>query len=103
MKRRLVLFVVLTSACLVNAEPIRQPPDLEPGDQYRLAFVTSTTTTATSPDIETYNAFVQATADAAPIGDWGFAWYAIAQTETGDPSPSVPCGVAMQCCLARDR
>ena len=34
------------------------PTTLSPGDQYRLVFVTSTTTTATSTDINTYNTFV---------------------------------------------
>ena len=38
-------------------------------------------TTVESSDIETYNAFVQATADAAPIGEWGLEWKAIAGTE----------------------
>ena len=34
------------------------PSGLNSGDQYRLVFVTSTTTTATSTDISTYNTFV---------------------------------------------
>ncbi len=76
----LILLVVL--ATVVQAEAIRQPPSLVAGDQYRLAFITSATTTAESADIETYNAFVQSVADAAPIGDWGLTWKAIGSTET---------------------
>ena len=60
----MVTLVFATS--LLHAEAIRQPPGLMQSDQYRLAFVTSTKTTAESSDIEFYNAFVQATADAAP-------------------------------------
>ena len=37
---------------------ITMPSGLSAGDQYRLVFVTSTTTTATSTDINTYNTFV---------------------------------------------
>jgi len=50
------------------------------GDQYRLAFVTSGTTDATSTNIATYNAFVQDAANAAGLGS--AAWYVIASTET---------------------
>ena len=79
---QIVFLVVVNFANALLAVPIRQPDSLEPGDQYRLAFVTTTSTTAESSDIETYNAFVQATADAAPLGDWGLEWKAIASTET---------------------
>jgi len=54
---------------------------LSTGDQYRLAFVTSSTTTAESTDIESYNSFVQSVADAAPIGAWGLEWKAIGTTK----------------------
>ena len=55
------------------------------GDTYHLAFVTSTTTNATSTDIGYYDAFVQAAADAAGIGaTTGVTWYAIASTATVD-------------------
>ena len=39
--------------------------DWAEGDTYRLIFLTSTTTTGLSPDITTYNSFVQATAAAS--------------------------------------
>ena len=42
------------------------PSGLNPGDKYRLVFVTSTTTDATSPDINYYNSFVTNVADAVP-------------------------------------
>jgi hypothetical protein len=47
------------------------------GDQYRLAFLSSQATDATSSDINYYNMFVQALADAAGIGG---IWKAIAST-----------------------
>jgi hypothetical protein len=48
------------------------------GDQYRLAFVTSQTTQATSTDISSYNSFVQAAAAAA--GHGGVNWRVIGST-----------------------
>ena len=51
-----------------------------PGDTYRLIFVTSTTTDATSTDISTYNAFVQGVANAAGLGS--VSWSAVGSTAT---------------------
>lgn len=42
-------------ANVVSAATVIPPPDLNPGDQYRLVFVTSGATTANSDDISTYN------------------------------------------------
>lgn len=53
----------------------------ELGDQYRLLFLTSATTDATSSDIETYNEFVQGVADAADLGG---TWKVVASTEDVD-------------------
>jgi hypothetical protein len=50
------------------------------GDTYRLVFVTSTTTTATSTDIADYNAFVQGVANAAGLGS--VTWSAVGSTAT---------------------
>ena len=75
------ILIVILLAGAVHGEPIRQPLSLKAGDQYRLAFVTTATTKAESANIDFYNLFVQATADAAPIGDWGLEWKAIASTE----------------------
>ena len=59
------------------------PAGLNPGDKYHLAFVSSTSRDATSPDIGVYNSFVQAAADAAGIGaSEGVVWKAIACTTT---------------------
>lgn len=52
------------------------------GDQYRLAFVTSGKTDATSTDINRYNAFVQITADASSLPLSDTSWKVIASTET---------------------
>lgn len=54
------------------------------GDQYRLAFVTSTSTQATSKDINRYNAFVQITADASSLPLSGTSWKVIGSTSTVD-------------------
>ena len=53
-------------ASRLYADPIIVPPGLNPGDKYRLVFVTSTTTDATSPDISYYNSFVTNVADDVP-------------------------------------
>ena len=52
------------AAPTVAADSPLVPEGLEPGDRFRLLFVTSTTTKAESADIASYNAFVQARAAA---------------------------------------
>ena len=49
----------ITSA---KATIVTLPTGLNPGDQYRLVFLTSTERNATSSDIAVYNAFVTAAA-----------------------------------------
>jgi len=57
------------------------PPSLALGDTYRLVFVTSATTDATSSDIGTYNAFVQDLANAVPqLSALSATWTAIVST-----------------------
>jgi hypothetical protein len=57
------------------------PAGLNPGDKYRLVFVTSTTTDATSPDISYYNSFVTNVADAVPeLLALGATWTVIGST-----------------------
>ncbi|MCP4002893.1 MAG: hypothetical protein GY725_01730 [bacterium] len=64
---------------------ITEPPALAPGTLYRLAFVTSGTTNATSTDIAVYDAFVQATAGTVPeLAALGTTWQAIGSTDTVD-------------------
>ena len=68
-----------------QAAPITVPTNLNPGDQYRLAFITSGTRDATSSDIDDYNDFVQAAADAVPqLAALGTTWKAIGSTATVD-------------------
>ena len=62
-----------------------QPDDLGLGDQYRLAFLTSTIRDALSSNIDDYNDFVQAVADTSPVAVLGQTWNAIASTV---PEPS---------------
>ena len=72
-----LLFVSSLSADSIT--PLRYPPGLERGDQYRLFFTTSEFRDATSSDIEVYNYFVQSVADDAPVvGQWDIEWKAVA-------------------------
>ena len=64
---------------------ITMPSGLSAGDQYRLVFVTSTTTTATSTDINTYNTFVNnlaITAGLDTIAGKATTWTAIGSTSS---------------------
>lgn len=82
------------------AAPITVPTDLNPGDHYRLAFVTSTKHDATSTDIGVYNAFVTAVANAQPeLAALGTTWTAIGSTASIDArdntgtNPTIATGV----------
>ena len=68
------------------------PPGLKPGDTYHLAFVTTGTTNALSPYVDTYNSFVtqQASLPGAVTQGYGVNWYAIASTPTVDARDNVP-------------
>ena len=75
-----IVAVMLLGLATENlAAPITLPTGLNPGDQYRLGFVSSTTRDATSQNIADYNDFVTATANRGPgtprswnhvEGDW---------------------------------
>lgn len=79
-----VAAVTFTATASLSA-PITIPAGLNPGDQYRLAFVTSTTRDALSSDIADYNAFVTAAANSqAALAALGTTWMAIASTTTVD-------------------
>jgi hypothetical protein len=57
------------------------PPGLNPGDQYRLIFVTSTTTDATSSNISDYDNFVSGVANGvAELQALGTSWSAVGST-----------------------
>lgn len=59
------------------------PSGLNPGDHYRIAFVTSGGRNATSSDIVDYNAFVTAQATMSPeLALLSTKWYAIASTSS---------------------
>jgi hypothetical protein len=81
----LVTVSLALSATPVAADPITQPTGLNPGDQYRLAFVTSTSRDATSTDIADYNAFVTSAASSeALLLALGTSWNVIGSTATVD-------------------
>lgn len=64
----LILFCTpfLAAAGTASAAIITVPPSLNPGDQYCLVFVTSTTRDATSTNIADYNTFVTNAANSVP-------------------------------------
>lgn len=63
--------------------PITVPMDLNPGDEYRLAFITSASRDATSGSIDDYNTFVTNVANTQPaLSDLGTTWKAIASTSS---------------------
>lgn len=99
----LTLCALTGGASVCSAASIYHPDGLNPGDQYRLVFQTSSRRDATSDDINDYNAFVAADA-AAPgslVEGLSTKWRAIASTRTvdaidntsTDPSPLGPTGV----------
>ena len=98
----LLLLVALLSARQADSAVIVVPTSLDPGDQYRLAFVTSNMRNATSGNIDVYNNFVTTAANTVPeLVALGTTWRVIAstsavdaRTNTGtDPTPPGPTGV----------
>jgi hypothetical protein len=69
--------VAMTATSAISV-PITLPSGLNPGDQYRLAFVTSSTRDALSTNIADYNNFVDALGDTAIASDWKVAWMNLA-------------------------
>jgi PEP-CTERM motif len=81
-----VLWLVLSVPGRSDAGPVI-PPGLKPGDQFRLMFITSSTTQATSSSIAYYDAFVTNAATAAgltSIDGQTVTWQAVASTPTVD-------------------
>ncbi len=71
--------ISVTAQFVVEPVIVTQPDGLNPGDQYRLIFTTSTTTTATSSDPAYYNGFVSNLANGVPeLQALGVSWYAFA-------------------------
>lgn len=87
--------------CSSGAAQVVVPPDLNPGDQYRLVFVTDEPTFANSADINDYNQFVDTAANAssAATSVLGINWVAIASTDVVDArdntntNPNVSAGI----------
>ena len=76
---------VIVAPTGASAAIVTTPVGLSPGDQYRLAFVTTTLRDATSSNIADYNDFVTLAANSEPdLADLGATWTAIASTETID-------------------
>jgi len=61
---------------------INTPAGLNPGDRFRIAFVTGTTTTGSSSDIASYNLFVNTAAGGATYNGSVVTFYAIGSTAT---------------------
>ncbi|MES9881755.1 MAG: VPLPA-CTERM sorting domain-containing protein [Sedimenticola sp.] len=78
------IFTIAILSTSVNASLV-VPAGLNPGDNYHVVFVSSTTRGPTSSDISDYDTHVQNAADAAGIGtSIGLNWRAIVSTETVD-------------------
>jgi PEP-CTERM motif len=77
------VLVLVTSSDAFGAI-VLTPPDLQPGQKYRLAFVSSGSTQALSTSIADYNAFVSAQALANPELNTITTWTAIGSTFTSD-------------------
>ena len=61
---------------------INTPAGLNPGDRFRIAFVTGATTTGSSSDITSYNLFVNTAAGGATYNGSAVTFYAIGSTAT---------------------
>jgi hypothetical protein len=82
----LSLFAIASVAAgTASAGPIISTPSgLNPGDHFRIAFVTSGTINAVSPLIATYDSFVTSDAGGATYDGNTITWQAIASTQTVD-------------------
>jgi hypothetical protein len=84
-KRYLLILVSLGLCAPAAAAPITIPTSLDPGDEYRLAFVTSPKRNGASSLIASYNAFVTDVANTqAALASLGTTWKAIGSTATVD-------------------
>lgn len=78
-----VLMVMLLGFTTSHAAVVTVPTGLSPGDQYRLAFVTSATRDATSTNVADYNSFVTGVASTSPsLLALGTNWTAIVSTSS---------------------
>jgi hypothetical protein len=76
---------LILSVSFANASLVLTPEGLTPGDSYRLVFVTSGTTFASSQSIAYYNSFVTNEANRSPeLAGLNVTWTAIASTSIID-------------------
>ena len=81
----LLLLYFVSSLPAEVITPLRYPPGLERGDQYRLFFTTSQFRDATASNLSVYDDFVQSVADAAPVvGSWDIEWQAVVSNSRVD-------------------
>ena len=85
MKRLFSVFYMFAISCVAadtaSAGPIiSTPTGLNPGDHFRIAFVTTDKTTPLSSDITTYDSFVTSEAGGATYNGQLISWQAIAST-----------------------
>ena len=88
MKKLLSVLSVFALAAIAagtaSAGPIATPTGLNPGDQFRFVFVTTTTTFATSSDLSTYDNIVSSDATGYTYGGISPIWKAIVSSATID-------------------
>ena len=72
-----VFALAAIAASTASAGPIATPTGLNPGDQFRFVFVTTTTTFATSSDLSTYDNIVSSDATGYTYGGISPIWKAI--------------------------
>jgi hypothetical protein len=78
--------LMLAMVASAQASIITEPAGLSDGDQYRLLFVTSTTTNAANTTAEYYNNFVNNLAQSVPeLAALGVTWTAVANLNGIDP------------------
>lgn len=80
---------LVLSAFTTPASAVVTLPDLAPGSEYQLIFVTSGTITATSPDINVYNSFVISQAALNPSLP-SASWSAVVSTPTVNAIDNAP-------------
>ncbi len=83
MKSAIALLALVIVARVAESSIVTIPPDLNPGDTYRLVFVTDGTRDGASSNIVDYDAFVAAEAQAIPaLNALSTTWTAIASTQS---------------------
>jgi hypothetical protein len=87
--------LVLVAASALEGSIVTVPPDLNPGDTYRLVFVTSTVRDAISTDIAVYNQFVtDAAHSVSALSALETTWKVIGSTAAVDAATNVGASAA---------